>query len=93
MNKYVAATGIGFIAAGIVILAWFTAPPLHPNNCTPRLIQKYTMDIISHKDCEAMPRCIIEPKDIRYFHTAQLNFNQCVLQVLEESKKEKEAEE
>ena len=84
MNKYAVATGIGFVIAGIFILAWTTMP--ETDNCTPKLIAKYTNDIISYKDCEVMPRCIIEPSDIRYFHNAQINFHQCVSKVAGESK-------
>jgi len=62
------------------------------DHCTPRRIEKYTIDMISYQDCLVLPKCIIEPKDIRYFRNAQKNFQQCVLQVLEDTK-EKEADE
>lgn len=72
------------VGSVIVWLALVTMP--ETNNCTPRLIAKYTNVMISHQECEAMSRCVIEPKDIRDFHTAQINFHQCVSQVVGESK-------
>ena len=92
MNKHVKGVGLTLIAASIFMVAWITAPG-PTNNCTPRLIEKYTMDIISHDDCLALPRCVVAPKDVRHYNYAKLNFNQCVAQVLSDVKKEKETEE
>lgn len=92
MIKFIQGAGIALVAAGVVALAWGTMPPLHPNNCTPGLIEKYTMDIISHEDCLALPRCVVEPNDVRRYNYSKLNFNQCVAQVLEDVKARKEEE-
>ena len=89
MNNVIGPIAFGLVAAGIVALAMDTS--IKTDNCTPRLITKYTNEIISFQECLAGERCIYEPSDIRKFHTAQLNFRQCVIEIA--GKKENEANE
>ena len=88
MNKMIA-VGIGVVVVAVCVLAWMTAPG-RADNCTPKLIARYTNVIISQQECVAMPRCIIEPKDIQEFHDAEIQFQQCIIEMVGDALKKTE---
>lgn len=88
MNKVLKGLGIALAIVGVFAIAMVTMP--ETDYCTPYQIGRYTNVIISHQECVSMSRCIIEPKDIREFHEAQHNFQQCVMEISGEAQRKLE---
>lgn len=74
--------------ASVLIIVYFAliTMPAETDDCTPNLIDRYNIVIISYRECIALgAQCVITPRDIEKVRINQLQLQGCIMQFIKKT--------